>query len=152
MNLIRQNKKILVLALLVAVMVLARFSRVGDVISIENVKKYRELLLTAVQEHYLLSVFAFIVAYIIVAGLSIPGAEILTLGGGFLYGVLLTTLYVNIGATLGAALAFLSARYLAGNWLQKKYERQLSVLNDEIDKNGARTCLLFDLSPCSPFF
>lgn len=149
---LKQNKKILLLILVIAVVIAVRFSAIGDMLRIENLKRYRQFLLTVVQDHYLLSIATFIALYIIVAALSIPGAEILTIGGGFLYGVLLTTLYVNIGATIGATLAFLGARYLFGNWLQKKYQRQLSSFNDEMDKNGAHYLLTLRLIPVFPFF
>jgi uncharacterized membrane protein YdjX (TVP38/TMEM64 family) len=149
---IKQNKKIILFILLIAVIMLVRYSLIGELLSIENVKQYRNLLLTTVHDHYALSAVSFITAYVAVTALSIPGAAILTLAGGFLFGLLPTTLYVNMGATTGATLAFLAARYLFGNWLQTKYQEQLSRFNDEMQRNGAGYLLTLRLVPVFPFF
>lgn len=145
-------KRLLLLILVIAVLALVRFSQVGDALSIENVKKYRDILLTTVQVHYVLSAAAFIAAYIVVTALSIPGAAILTLAGGFLFGTLPAVIYVNVGATAGATLAFLAARYLLGSWLQMKYRAQLNSFNEEMIRNGSRYLLGLRLMPVFPFF
>ena len=147
-----RNKKILLLVFFAAVIIAARFSPVGAMLTFENLKKNRELFFSLVQSHYLQGVAVYIAAYIIIAALSIPGAGIMTLAGGFLFGSLPATLYVDFAATAGATLAFLMARYLLGNWLQEKYQRQLIPFNEEIQKNGPRYLLTLRLIPVFPFF
>jgi uncharacterized membrane protein YdjX (TVP38/TMEM64 family) len=149
---IKQHKKILLLIFLISAVALVRFSGIGDVLSFENLKREREHLAALVQAHYLLSVVYFITIYIVVASLSIPGAEVLTLAGGFLFGTLPATLYVNVGATTGATVAFLAARYLLGNWLQRKYQEKLGAFNEKMKKNGSRYLLSLRLVPVFPFF
>jgi uncharacterized membrane protein YdjX (TVP38/TMEM64 family) len=90
--------------------------------------------------------------YVLATALSLPGAIILTLAGGFLFGVAAGTFYVNIGATMGAILAFLSARYLLGDRLQEKYAKQLETFNREMDRNGTSYLLTLRLIPVFPFF
>lgn len=148
----KQTKKIVYLLLFILLMTIARFTLIGDALSFENVKKSRAALELFVQDHYLLSVAIFSTAYILITALSIPGATIMTLAGGFLYGAVLTTVYVNIAATAGAALAFLAARYLLGEWLQAKYRGQLRTFNEEISRNGSRYLLMLRLAPIFPFF
>lgn len=148
----RRTGKMLLLLFLVSAAVAIRFSPAGDLLTFDNFKRYSRLLQAAVQDNYLVSVAAFIGIYVAVTGLSLPGAVILTLAGGFLYGTLPATLYVNAGATAGAALSFLSARYLFGNWLQEKYERQLLRFNEEMNKRGARYLITLRLVPAVPFF
>ena len=149
---IKYNKKILLLFFLIAVIVAIRLSPIGDILTFENLKKNREVFFEFVRSHYLRSITTYIVSYIIIAALSIPGAGIMTLAGGFLFGVLPATLYIDIGATIGATLAFLSARYLLGAWLQEKYRKQLASFNAEMEKNGPRYLLTLRLIPAFPFF
>jgi uncharacterized membrane protein YdjX (TVP38/TMEM64 family) len=149
---IKQNKKILLLAVFIAVIIALRLSPIGSVLTFENLKGHREALFSFVQGHYLQSVTAYVMTYVIIAALSIPGAAIMTLAGGFLFGVLPATLYIDIGATIGATLAFLSARYLLGTWLQEKYRIQLGAFNAEMEKNGLRYLLIVRLIPVFPFF
>ena len=86
------------------------------------------------------------------AAFSLPGATILTLAAGYLFNFLIGAIYVNIGATTGAALAFLFARYVAGKSIQKKYADKLAKFNVELDKNGARYLLTLRFIPLFPFF
>jgi uncharacterized membrane protein YdjX (TVP38/TMEM64 family) len=148
----KQKKQILLLILFVAAIVALRWSPVGTVLTFENLKQHRDVLLAFVQDHYVRSVTLFIILYILAAAFSVPGAVILTLAGGFLFDTVAATAYVNVGATTGAALAFLSARYLLGNRLQEKYQSQLDTFNAEIAKNGARYLLTLRFIPVFPFF
>ncbi len=147
-----QRKRIFLLILFIAVIVMVRYSPLGSIFTFENLKQHREALVAAVRDNYALSVAIYIAVYILTAALSVPGALILTLTGGFLFGTLASTVYVDIGATTGAALAFLSARYLLGNSLQEKYPLQLRKFNEEIKRNGVNYLLTLRLIPVFPFF
>ena len=145
-------KKILLLVVIVGILVGIRVSSLGDYLTFENLKQNREYLHNVVDKNYLLSVFLYIVVYIIVAGLSLPGAATMTLAGGFLFGTILAALYVNVGATTGATLAFLVSRYLLGNWIQGKYHDRLQKFNREIEVNGYRYLLTLRLIALFPFY
>jgi uncharacterized membrane protein YdjX (TVP38/TMEM64 family) len=95
---------------------------------------------------------AFIALYIVVTAFSIPVAAALTITSGYLYSFVIGALYVNVGATIGAALAFLFARYIAGEPLQQKYKRKLNKFNKELDKNGANYLFTIRLIFVFPFF
>jgi uncharacterized membrane protein YdjX (TVP38/TMEM64 family) len=86
------------------------------------------------------------------AGLSLPGATILTLAGGFVFGAVPATLYVNIGATTGATVAFLVARYLLRDWVEQKFGRWLDPLQQGFAKNAFSYLLTLRLIPLFPFF
>jgi uncharacterized membrane protein YdjX (TVP38/TMEM64 family) len=148
----KQGKQLLLLILFIAAIVALRYSSAGNVLTFENLKQHRDILTALVQDHYGPSVTLFVVVYILAAAFSVPGAVILTLGGGFLFGTVAATVYVNIGATAGASLAFLSARYLLGDRLQEKYQSPLNTFNAEIAKNGARYLLTLRFIPVFPFF
>lgn len=120
--------------------------------SLAALKDNRDKLLSFSQEHYAASVGLFIVSYIAVAGLSLPGAVILTLAGGFLFGGLWGTLFVNIGATTGATLAFLVARYLLRDAVEQKFGRWLEPFQEGFRKNALSYLMTLRLIPLFPFF
>ena len=101
--------------------------------------------------NYILSVLMFICLYILMVALSIPGATLLTLSAGFLFGFI-GILYVNMAATIGAAAAFVAARYLLGEWVQRRYADRLAAFNREIDENGYNYLLTLRFIPLFPFF
>jgi uncharacterized membrane protein YdjX (TVP38/TMEM64 family) len=148
----KRTRNIVLLILFLAAIVLLRYSPLGTLLTFENLKQHRETLMAFVREHAGMSVILFIALYIVAAAFSIPGAVILTIAGGFLFGTIAGTVYVNIGATIGATLAFLSARYLLGGRLQEKYQVQLKTFNEELEKNGAHYLLTLRLIPVFPFF
>lgn len=146
-----KQKKIILLAILVAIILLVRTLGIGDYITLENFITNRDILKRFVNNHYILSVLGYIIIYISTA-FFLPGAIPLTIIGGILFGVFLGTLYVCIGATVGATLAFFSARYLIGNWIQDRYRNQLRRFNEGIEKNGHYYLLTLRIIPIFPFF
>ncbi len=92
----------------------------------------------------------FVLIYAAATVLFAPGS-ILTLAGGALFGPVLGTLYNLTGATLGAALAFLIARYLAGNWVANRAGGRLQQMSDGVEKEGWRFVAFVRLVPLFPF-
>ncbi|MBD1888538.1 TVP38/TMEM64 family protein [Coleofasciculus sp. FACHB-SPT36] len=94
----------------------------------------------------------FMVIYILATVLFIPGS-ILTLGAGVVFGIFLGSIYVFIGATLGAAAAFLVGRYLARGWVSKQIEKnpKFKAIDQAVAKEGFKIVLLTRLSPIFPF-
>ena len=95
---------------------------------------------------------AFIVLYIIATVAFLPGS-ILTLGGGVVFGIIQGSIYVFLGATIGATLAFLVGRYLARGWVSKQIagNQKFSAIDKAIGKEGIKIVLLTRLSPIFPF-
>ena len=95
---------------------------------------------------------AFIAIYIIATVAFFPGS-ILTLGAGVVFGVVLGSLYVFIGAIIGATAAFLVGRYLARNWVDKKIaaNQKFQAIDRAVAKEGLKIVLLTRLSPIFPF-
>jgi len=94
----------------------------------------------------------FILTYIFATVLFVPGL-LLTLGAGFLFGVVKGTALVSVGSTLGASAAFLTGRYLARDWVARKIEgnRQFSLVDEAVGREGWRIVVLVRLSPIFPF-
>ena len=121
-------------------------------LSLDALKANRDNLLVFTQDHYVSAVALFILVYIIQTSFSLPGATIMTLAGGFLFGSLWGPLYVNIGATTGATLAFLAARYLFHQWVERKFGDRLSPIQEGFAKNAFSYLLTLRLIPFFPFF
>ena len=148
----KTNQKRIVVALCItALIIFIRVFGLHELLNFETFRQYRDQLLSITNEHYFLTASVFVVTYIIVVALSIPGATILTLTAGFLFGFV-GVLYVNAGATAGAVLAFLSARYLIGDWIQKRYGDRFESFNKEIAENGYNYLLTLRFIPLFPFF
>lgn len=124
----------------------------GRFLSLTALKENRDNLLAFTEANFVAAVGIFIVAYAIATGLSLPGAVILTLAGGFLFGAVLATLFVNIGATTGATLAFLTARYLLRDTVEQKFGKWLGPFQEGFAKNAFSYLLTLRLIPLFPFF
>ncbi len=121
-------------------------------LSLDVLKANRDSLLTFTQEHYVPAAAVFILIYILQTAFSLPGATLMTLTGGFLFGSLWGPLYVNLGATTGATLAFLAARYLFHDWVEGKFGDRLSQIQDGFAQNAFSYLLTLRLIPLFPFF
>lgn len=124
----------------------------GRFLSLDALKQNRDHLLAFTEANYAASVALFILAYVAVTGLSLPGAVILTLAGGFLFGSLFGTLFVNLGATTGATLAFLAARYLLRDWVEQKFGKWLGPVQEGFTKDAFSYLMTLRLIPLFPFF
>jgi uncharacterized membrane protein YdjX (TVP38/TMEM64 family) len=152
--------RLVVLGVIVAgVILLLRFTEVGEALRPANLEANKEQLFGRVQENYLLAVLIFIAVYIAVVALSIPGATVLTLLGGFFFGgvsgmagVGLASIYVNVGATAGAFLVFLAARFFLGDMVHAKYGAKLERFDAELAENGKNYLLTMRFIPIFPFW
>lgn len=124
----------------------------GHYLTLDALKENRDRLLAFTDANFAAAVGMFIVTYCVVTGLSLPGAAILTLAGGFLFGSVWGTVFVNIGATTGATLAFLAARYLLRDWVEQKFGSRLGPIQDGFAKNAFSYLMTLRLIPLFPFF
>jgi len=148
----RRVGKIAIVAGFACAIVAFLYFDLGRFLSLSALKENRDHLLVFTEANYAAAVGMFILAYITVTGLSLPGAVILTLAGGFLFGSLWGTLFVNIGATTGATLAFLTARYLLRDWVEQKFGAWVEPLQRGFAKNAFSYLMTLRLIPLFPFF
>lgn len=94
----------------------------------------------------------FLLLYVLVAALSLPGAAVMTLAAGALFGLGWGTLIVSFASTIGATLAFLVARYLLQGSVQQRFGERLKTINEGIEKDGAFYLFTLRLVPVFPFF
>ena len=124
----------------------------GQFLSLAALKDNRDHLLAFTEANYAGAAALFVLCYIVVTGLSLPGAVILTLAGGFLFSSVFGTLLVNLGATSGATLAFLAARYLLRDWVERKFGSRLETLQQGFAQNAFSYLITLRLIPLFPFF
>jgi hypothetical protein len=124
-----------ILLLLILLMVVAWYTWLNEYLTFDNLKENRTILYSFVEDHYFSSVIIFI-AIVVTTGFFVPAAIPMILVGGFLFGIFWGTIYVNLGFTVGATLAFLLSRYVIGNWIQHRYGDQLRSFNDEVTRFG----------------
>jgi len=145
-------KKIVLLAVVIGLAIWIRQSSYAELLTMDALKANADALKAYVADNYMISIGAYLLIYILVAGLNIPGAVILGLGGGYVFGAAAGTLYAVTSATIGASAGFLMARYVMGSSLNQKYEKQLARLNNELRANGHMYMLTLRLIPIFPFF
>ena len=127
----------------------------GDTFSFENLAANREVLIAFRDAHYGLTVAIFIALYVAIVAFSLPGATIATLTGGFLFATLPGALFNVTGATLGAILIFLAARWGLGEALARRMDTSdglVGKIKQGIDENQWSMLFLIRLVPAVPFF
>ncbi|HEX9672935.1 MAG TPA: FAD-dependent oxidoreductase, partial [Burkholderiales bacterium] len=105
-----------------------------------------------VAAHPVESGFIFFLIYVTVTGLSLPGAAVMTLIAGAIFGILWGTLIVSFASSIGATLAFVASRFLLRDWVQGKFGDKLKPVNDGVAKEGAFYLFALRLVPAFPFF
>jgi pyruvate/2-oxoglutarate dehydrogenase complex dihydrolipoamide dehydrogenase (E3) component/uncharacterized membrane protein YdjX (TVP38/TMEM64 family) len=109
----------------------------------------------AIDAHYraqpLQTAAIYFLIYVVVTGLSLPGAAVMTLVGGAIFGLLWGTVIVSFASTIGATLAFLASRFLLRDWVQAKFGDKLKPVNDGVARDGAFYLFALRLVPAFPF-
>ncbi|HEY8095303.1 MAG TPA: FAD-dependent oxidoreductase, partial [Methylobacter sp.] len=121
-------------------------------LTLESLKAQQAAIDTYRSNHPVLAVAIYALIYIVVTGLSLPGAAILTLAGGAVFGLFWGTLIVSFSSTIGATLAFLSARFLFRDAVESRFGDRLNVINKGMDRDGALYLFTLRLVPVFPFF
>lgn len=143
--------KIAILLVLVAGGVLSAHLLKGHSFTLQDLKQYKEQLLLFVGAHYLQAVLLYILLYL-AAALFFPGALVLTVAGGLVFGTVPAAIYADLGATAGAVLAFLAARFILGDAVQKAFQTHLTRFNKEMESHGHNYLLVLRIFPVAPFF
>ena len=126
-----------------------------DLLSFQALSENRETLETFRDSHYLQAVLVFIFIYIVIVAFSIPGATVVTLTGGFLFGTFPGVFFNVLGATIGAVLIFMAVRIGFGSRLMAKMEASgggWRKVKDELDNSQWSILFFIRLVPVIPFF
>jgi len=146
------KKKIIILAIVACAIAAFFMFDLGRFLTLESLKANRDALLSYYAAHKLFFIISFILVYTAQTALSLPGAAILTLAAGAIFGALLGTVWVNIGATTGAVLAFLLARTLLRDWVVHTFGNKMKSLDKGLKESALSYLLFLRLVPLFPFF
>lgn len=120
--------------------------------TLEQLKTSQAQFATWQAAHPWLFAISYFLSYVLITALSLPGAAILTLAGGALFGLWQGLLLVSFASSLGATLAFLASRYLFRSSIEQRFSQQLTAINQGIGKEGAFYLFTLRLVPLFPFF
>lgn len=145
-------KKLILLAALAGLVGLYVFFDVGQYINLAYLKAQQDNLNQFYVEHRLLMVAGYMALYVLMAALSLPGAAIMTLAGGAIFGLGVGLVAVSFASSFGATLAFLVARFLLRDSVEKRFPKQLASINAGVEREGAFYLFTLRLVPLFPFF
>lgn len=147
------SKGRLLLLSMIAILVWVFFALdLGQYLTLDYFKSQQRAFESFYLEHRLLTIAVYMLVYIIVTALSLPGATIMTLAGGAMFGLWVALLAVSFASSIGATLAFLVSRFLLRDSVQNKFGDKLKAINDGVERDGAFYLFGLRLVPIFPFF
>ncbi len=147
------NRTRLLLALVMGGLIGTFFALdLGRYLTLDALQAQQAAVAQWVDSHFVSASLLFVLIYVLSTALSLPGASLLTLGGSAVFGVGWGLLLVSFASTLGATLAFLSARFLLRDWVTARFGDKLATFQSGMAKEGAFYLLSLRLIPIFPFF
>ena len=147
-----KNKKIVILGLVLLFVAAFFLFDLGQYLTLDYFNSQREAIAAYQAANPLQTAATYFLIYVAVTGLSLPGAAVLTLAAGAIFGLWWGVLIVSFASTLGATIAFLVSRTLLRDWVQEKFGQNLAAINRGIEKEGAFYLFTLRLVPIFPFF
>ncbi|MCL6250779.1 FAD-dependent oxidoreductase [Altererythrobacter sp. KTW20L] len=145
--------KRIILATLLALALAAWFIfDLGQYLTLDTLKAQRDAMLGFYGANPALVLALFFLVYVLLTALSVPGAAIMTLAAGAIFGVATGTLLVSFASSIGATLAFLASRFLLRDWVQARFGARLKGINEGMERDGAFYLFSLRLVPVFPFF
>ena len=146
------KKKILIILLVILAFGAFKFLGLNQYFTLEYIKENQNVFAKFYAENTVLTSLVYFVIYIISTALSIPGATVLTLLGGAIFGLGYGLLLISFASSIGATLAFLLSRTLLRETVEKKFASKIKKLNQGVEKEGAFYLFTLRLVPIFPFF
>ena len=147
-------KKALVIGVIACIAVIAAwYMGLHEYLTLSSVHEHKSYLENTVEMHYFRAVVVYLLLYIVIIALAVPGVPLLTMLGGFLFGAIAGGMYASIGATIGTTISFLAIRYFLSNFIRGKYAQRLDTFNEKIRSHGVAPYLLtMQLMGLIPYF
>jgi len=121
-------------------------------LTLESLQSHRADLVQVRDRNPVLFAGGYLLAYILMAALAIPGALVMTIAGGAVFGLVEGTVLVSFGSSIGATLALLASRYLFRGWVEHHFRKHLDQVNRGLARDGWLYLLSLRLVPAIPFF
>ena len=145
-------KKILVVVIVVALIAAYFIFDLGQFLNLEYIKAQQGRIMEYRDANPVQTALLFFVLYILITGLSLPGAAIITLVAGAIFGLVIGSILVSFASSIGATCAFLVSRYVLRDSIQSRYGDKLRAINEGVEKDGALYLFTLRLVPLFPFF
>ncbi|MEF8717269.1 MAG: FAD-dependent oxidoreductase [Candidatus Accumulibacter necessarius] len=147
-----QMRKWLLVLALASVVGLYVALDLGQYLNLQTLKAQQQAIEAFRTDNPGLSVALYFSAYVVMAALSLPGAALLTLAGGAVFGLLWGVVIVSFASSIGATLAFLISRFLLRDWVQQRFGQRLQAIDEGVKREGAFYLFTLRLVPVFPFF
>ena len=144
--------KLILLCLIAGIVVLFFLFDLNEYLRLETIKTHQSTINQFYSTHTFTAVILFSAFYVIYTSLSLPGAVLLTLTSGAVFGILWGTVIASCASTLGAVVAFLLSRYVFYNFVQKRYPERMQKINEGVKRDGAFYLFALRLVPIFPYF
>ena len=145
-------RRMALIALLIAAALAFYSFDLGRFLSLEYFKGQQAAIETWRAAHPANAALYYFLAYVAVTALSLPGATVMTLAGGAIFGLLWGTVLVSFASTAGATLAFLVSRFLLRDWVKQRFGERLRAIDAGIEREGGFYLFTLRLVPAFPFF
>lgn len=146
------GKKIAIVAVIAGLIILFKVLGLDQYLTLSSLKEQQAGFAAMYAEHRLAVITIYMLIYILVTGLSLPGAVIMTLAGGGLFGLVTGTIVISFASTIGATCACMVARFLLRDWVQQKFGDRLAKINAGMEQEGGFYLFSLRLVPIFPFF
>ena len=146
------KSRLVLLGVLVFLIFVFFYFDASHYLTLEYLKSEKDQLQLFYAENRLFTIVTYMLIYIAVTALSLPGATIMTLAGGAVFGLLEGVIIISFASTIGATLAFLASRFILRDSVQTKFQDKLQAINAGVKKEGAFYLFTLRLIPAFPFF
>ena len=144
--------KIIIVIVIIALIAAFKIFNIGDYLTLSYIKESQDKFQALYSENGLMVIAVFMLIYIAVTALSLPGAAIMTIAAGALFGLIVGTIVVSFASTIGATLACIVSRFILRDWVQGKLGNKLKTVNEGVEKEGAFYLFTLRLIPVFPFW
>ena len=145
-------QRIAIVGAIIVLIILFKVLGLGQYLTLDYLKSSQEKFAVLYSNNQVAVIAVYMLIYIAVTALSLPGAAVMTLAGGAMFGFWVGFVVVSFASTIGATLACFVARFLLRDWVQNKFGDKLTAINDGIAREGAFYLFSLRLVPIFPFF
>jgi uncharacterized membrane protein YdjX (TVP38/TMEM64 family) len=146
------TKRIVVITIIIGLIVLFNVLGFGQYFSLSYVKSSQGKFAALYAEHQFMVIAVYMIIYVLVTSLSLPGAAVMTLAGGALFGLLAGTVVISFASTIGATIACAASRFILRDWLQGRIGERLTRVNEGLEREGPFYLFTLRLIPLFPFW
>lgn len=144
--------KLLLVLIILIIVFLFQYFGLSEYLTLDYIKANQIRFQDYYAQNTIFTLASFFLIYVITTALSLPGAAVLTLTAGALFGLVTGIIIVSFASTIGATLAFLSSRFLLRGYVEKKFKKYIDPINKGIEKDGSFYLFTLRLIPVFPFF